>query len=493
MIWKPHPGPQEVALQRQEFEVLYGGARGGGKTDAGIVKPTDHFDKPRYRALIIRKNAKDLTDWVDRAVRMYSGFKVHAGYQPPIFKFPSGAKLLTGHLNDAGSYMQYVGQEFQYIGIEELNQIVAEKMYIQLISSCRSSIPGIKPQVFNTTNPGGPGHAWIQERWQIPDDDGKLLKYPYINAKGEKQFGYKTPVVYDKTSGRTRIYLKATVDDNPSLFDNDPGYVMFLDSIKDIDPDLYEAWRHGSWNVFAGKYFKLWRRQTHVTRPFIPRKDLMIIGGLDWGRTNPFSFHLAIVYPVTYEDPKTLITYKFYRAITFFEKYGTDKTPPVWSQEIQEEMSRYGLQVKDISWVQADNRIFVKGDDGSISIADQFIADNEDWRGVLQPGSKDRVGGWENMQNWMSIAPDGIPYWLQTSNCIKLAEEIPTGIRDDNNVEDLFSITDHALDEQRYMLKALKWIDAKAGGFTYQGGNRQKPGIKTPLMDVDLDLFATAK
>ena len=59
--WTPHPR-QRKALRRREFEILYGGARGGGKTDAGMVWLLYDIANPRYRALVIRKNADDLSD-----------------------------------------------------------------------------------------------------------------------------------------------------------------------------------------------------------------------------------------------------------------------------------------------------------------------------------------------------------------------------------------------------------------------------------------------
>ena len=36
VIWRPQPGPQVALLTCPVFEVFYGGARGGGKTDGSI-------------------------------------------------------------------------------------------------------------------------------------------------------------------------------------------------------------------------------------------------------------------------------------------------------------------------------------------------------------------------------------------------------------------------------------------------------------------------
>jgi len=69
VAWQPHEGPQTEALSRSEFEILYGGSRGGGKTEAGLawmVEP-EFLQNEMYRGLVIRKNVEDLRDWIDRA------------------------------------------------------------------------------------------------------------------------------------------------------------------------------------------------------------------------------------------------------------------------------------------------------------------------------------------------------------------------------------------------------------------------------------------
>lgn len=233
--WKPQP-KQAEALSRTEDEILYGGARGGGKTDAGQAWLLYDKDHPQYRALVIRKTAKDLGDWIDRAKVLYG--PTGAEFIGNEIRFPSGAKIRTGHLNDEKAYSQYKGHEYQKMLLEELTDIGRESDYEKLIGSCRSTIPEIKPQVFATTNPDGPGYAWVKRRFNIPD-------YPTESVR-----------TVDPETGRTRVFIPARVQDNPILMEADPGYIKYLESIQ--DPYLKEAWLNGSWSMpqIEGAYYR---------------------------------------------------------------------------------------------------------------------------------------------------------------------------------------------------------------------------------------------
>jgi hypothetical protein len=232
--WKPQE-KQEIALKASEDEILYGGARGGGKTDAGQAWLLYDIDKPKYRALVIRRNATDLTDWIDRARVMYG--PSCATFTNGEFTFPSGAKIRTGHLKDDNAYSKYQGHEYQKMLIEEITHISSEGNYEKLLGSCRSTVPGIKPQIFNTTNPDGPGYSWVKKRWGIPDMPTEIVR-----KKDEK-------------TGRTRIFIPSRVQDNPKLMTADPGYIKYLESIQ--DDDLREAWLNGSWTglTLKGAYY----------------------------------------------------------------------------------------------------------------------------------------------------------------------------------------------------------------------------------------------
>ncbi len=274
VLWKPHPGPQTYVLSRPEYEIGYGGARGGGKTDAGIIwmaEPVEEFSM--YRGLVIRRNAEDLKDWTDRAWQIYQHFGAKMTGKPPEFKFPSGAIIRTGHLKDENAFEKYQGHEYQRMEVEELGQIAAEINYLKLIASCRSTVPGLDPQVFTTWNWGGAGHSWIRKRFYDPAPPGTPFK--------------------DPISGRGRIFIPAKIEDNPTLMEADPDYVHYLDSLPE---PLRSAWRHGDPDAFAGQYFKPWYRKIHIIDPFGPFEDpekwaeggYVCMVGIDPGYHHPF-------------------------------------------------------------------------------------------------------------------------------------------------------------------------------------------------------------
>ena len=225
--WKPTP-KQALSLRTTAKMILFGGGRGSGKTDAGLMRPFvgNKYLNPKYRSLVIRKNSDDLSDWVSRAEQIYTHFGAKKTGQLAVFKFPSGAVIKTGHLADKDSYARYQGHEYQEITIEELTHIPTQLLFEQLMGSLRSTTPELSPQFFGTANPGGIGHEWVKEYWHI----------------GEYEHGKK----FDD-NGVSKIYIPANIDDNPYLMNADPDYVNYLNNLP---PDLKEKWRNGSWEDY---------------------------------------------------------------------------------------------------------------------------------------------------------------------------------------------------------------------------------------------------
>ncbi len=470
VIWTPFP-KQKLALERPEYEILFGGSRGPGKTDAGIAWLLYNVDNPKLRALIIRRNSDDLRDWVDRANQMYSQMGAIKAGNPPEFRWPSGAIFRTGHLKDDQAYTKYQGHEYQRMLIEELNQIPSEESYLRLLASCRTTVKGLTPQVFLTTNPGGVGHMWVKSRFVDPE--------PPL-----------TPFE-DKTSGRTRIFINATIDDNPLLKEIDPDYIKSLDALKDTNPELYRAWRHGDWDVFSGQVFSEFRREKHVIDRVKPNSDLTHFLWTDWGYSEKSACanYASALIEMKSEDGDA-----FHRVVTYQEWYGNLKHPQEWAEIIY----KTALQRKFRHWV-VDGSMLNPKTDGSESITKTFKRkwkelNKRDWIPSVKPGSKNRIQRVATTHNWLSTAPDGLPYWIITENCTNLIRTLPMLVYDDHKVEDVDTTQeDHAWDSVSYGLGHIKFVSIKPGSYGARQITRKYKAHKQPLgskdRPIDLDMF----
>jgi len=429
ILWQPHPGMQTKALSQPDsvFEINYGGARGGGKTSAGIAYLLKGTEDPGFTALVIRRNHTDLRQWIDEARKIYVHAKVSG--KPTVFEFPSGAKIYTGHLKDSDAYTQFQGWNITRLLIEELGQIPREEDYLKLLSSVRSTC-SISPQVFTTCNPGNVGHQWIKRRWQI----------------GIKE---SNKAFTDPVSKRKRIYIPATIDDNPSLQKSDPAYVQYLDSLPE---PLRSMWRLGDWDVFAGAYFAEWNPAYHI----MGEEDAKKLGfgseinhryiGFDWGYSAP---HCAIWLEVT---PKN-------RVFVYDEIYGKEKHPMEVGELIYKKNHGKNINMtlgdpsmwirNPISWRKEETSMY---SDASIAHAlqgdqSQPLVPN------LVPANNSRISGWRNMAQLMKVT-DKPPNFIIIKNCApNLARTIPEMIIDEKRPEDLdTTLDDHAVDACRYGL-----------------------------------------
>ena len=111
VIWMPQPRQRDF-LSRGEDEALYGGAAGGGKSEALVVEALRQIDLPTYRGLILRKTYPELSELVDKSRRYYPVVCPGARWSEARHEwaFPSGAKISFGA-------MQYPNDRFKYQGL----------------------------------------------------------------------------------------------------------------------------------------------------------------------------------------------------------------------------------------------------------------------------------------------------------------------------------------------------------------------------------------
>ena len=117
IIWRPQPR-QAAFMRRSEDEALYGGAAGGGKSDALVIEALRQVDVPNYRALILRKTFPQLRELIDKTMQYYKPVFPKARYNASnhCWTFPSGAKIYFGSMFRAQDKYNYQGQQFDFIG-----------------------------------------------------------------------------------------------------------------------------------------------------------------------------------------------------------------------------------------------------------------------------------------------------------------------------------------------------------------------------------------
>lgn len=407
-IWTPNPGPQMRALSIDTFELLYGGARGGGKTVAGMVwiaiPAFGELTNPRYRGLVLRKNFTDLSDWIDRAYHFYLRYGVvKSGSE---FRFPSGAIIRCGHLADEKSYEKYMGHEYHRILVEELTHIPREEDYLKVIASCRSTVPGLRPSVFATTNPGGPGHWWVKAR------------FVDVAPPGDAYF--------DPVSENWRIFLPALLSDNPHLANTDYKKQLMAQPEK-----IRRAWLEGDWDALEGQYFGEWRKDLHVIEPFKIPDHWARYCCLDWGYSpDPW----ACLW-LAFDEMGDCVVYR--------EATGNLQVP----SEVAREITRLSGNEKILDIV-ADPSMWGRKDGDSSAVKMQAA-------GVrLIQGDNSRVQGWMRIHEYLRCRPDGKPHLRVFKTCIELIRCIPALVHSQRNPEDAEddSSIDHFPDALRYGL-----------------------------------------
>ncbi len=466
----PFPGGQTDYLRRAEYEVLFGGETGPGKTAMLVLDAAGYqyefgklgkkaVDIPSYRAVLFRRKTTHLAKLIDEADKFYKPFGAQFVYHrkgdpgscytfpycpecDKICKVPhhrqiEGAKIFLCHLEDEKNKYDHDGQEYQFVGFDELQQFtITQFLYLQ--SRLRSTVQYLSCRVRATAMPVGSGVIWVKKRYRL-DEPLKRRYYtqgdlePTVNPRGVE-------VVATHEDARARVFVPGYLEENLAV-----NKAEYRSNVKLLGKRFERAMLHHDWDAFSGDFFKEFDFTTELIDPFVIPKEWRLICADDpgWGGTCAAGL-LA-------QD----FTGKVYLISTYYERARRpqDNAEGIskfwkncrWTAGREPELFVSGLDAwakKDKNAIQADERTF----------ADVFYEHGM----VLTKAVTDRYNGWGAMQ---ALMPEN--FFVFKGENDPFIDELVSAEADENDQHDIKGkgndpqVIDHALDFCRYGIMSL--------------------------------------
>lgn len=388
---------QEEFFLAKERYVLYGGAKGGGKSFALRWKSILRRIKyPQSRGLILRRTYPELVrTHIEKIQREIPSHFYKYNQQQHFFTFPNGSILEMGACQYESDVLRYAGSEYDDIAIDEATEFTEYQFNI-LKTTLRTTRKDLKVRMFLASNPLGVGHGWVKRLFI----DQKIPDYRFIPA---------------------------SVYDNPFLMEASPEYV---EELKNLPQELKRAYLEGDWNIYAGQVFSEFRHNLHVIDSLpISLNDCKKIISFDWGYNAP-----GCALWLAFSPDKRVYVYR--------EIYQNQRTPLEWAQDMN-----FYLQSEKVDYILLPHDCFSQHA-GVESVAEVFrknlLCPIKEAKTLSANARKNRLA---ITHQYLSLAADGLPYLQILSSCRNLIRTLPELVYDSSNFEDVdTSGEDHAYD-----------------------------------------------
>ena len=362
-------GPQIDLLGCPIEDVFYGGARGGMKTYGLILDFVAHANQYGHvaRGIIFRRTYDELEEIERICHEVLGGVWVWiAGRRTWVS--PKGGTLKLRYLELDKDADRYQGHQYTKLYFDEAGQFASPRPIDKLFGTLRSP-EGVPCSRRLTGNPGGPGHGWLKARYISPSA-------PW------KPFSYRPQPELQPHWTLQAVFIPATLDDNPFLMRNDPGYEGRLAAAG--GPELFRAWRFGDWDVTGGAALEIVPAK-HIVPPFphgIPAfYDLF--GCFDWGYAHWWVFSWYAVN----EDGRVFCC-------------DTIRGRRMRDPEIIVDIKRRVPSWKRLKWVWAGHDCWNKQkmDEDAPTTQERFA----DAGILLSKANTDRIMGLRNLREWLA-------------------------------------------------------------------------------------------
>lgn len=403
----------------------YGGARGGGKTHAVRIKAVGGaLQWPGIRILIVRRIYPELqANHIDPILKMVPQHYVSYNGATKQMTFYNGSIIKFGHFQSDAAEMEYQGQEYDWIFIDEATQFTERQF--RTLGGCLRGVNQIPKRMYLTCNPGGIGHRWVKRLFI--DRDFKT--------------GCENPEEDENPDDYSFIF--ASIDDNTHLL-NSEGGKTYKAQLSALPEHLRRAHRYGDWDALSGTYFPEFSENKHVCEPFRIPENWLRYRSFDYG-LDMFACYWTAIAP----NGRSYV-YREYCA------------PNLIVSDAAQEILNHTIPGETITMTFAPPDMWNRSKESGKTAAETFML-----AGVpIVRADNNRVQGHLQIKEMLSDMGDGKPELMVFNTCRQLIDDIQAIQADEKNPNDCakqpHDIT-HSVDGLRYFCVSRKMITELQG------------------------------